>query len=115
MICAALALGAAAIFDNAAQAQVDSSLEEIVVTAKSLEDQLPQQLPKYGTRVDVISAAEIRNGGYDTNQAQQYNGFYRDTVGSNHFVVYATHDQAPGFQPFSISIPMPIWILRSRS
>jgi outer membrane cobalamin receptor len=38
--------------------------------------------------------------GYDTNQAQQYNGFYRDTVGNNHFVVYATHDQAPGIQPF---------------
>ena len=39
------------------------------------------------------------SAGYDTNQAQQYNGYYRDTIGSNHFVVYATHDQAPGFQP----------------
>jgi vitamin B12 transporter len=38
--------------------------------------------------------------GYDTNQAQQYNGYYRDTIGNNHFVVYATHDQAPGIQPF---------------
>jgi len=205
---AVMAFSAAATVENVAQAQTDSSLEEVVVTAKSLEDELPQQLSHYGTRVDVISAAEIKNGGYldvagalealspglyispqngpfdyvqislqgsrttdvlwlvdgirinnrlyagttpldtlpaglierievlnggqalfygtqavagainivtkgfsdhpdgavsvgyDTNQAQQYNGYYRDTVGSNHFVVYATHDQAPGFQPF---------------
>jgi outer membrane cobalamin receptor len=38
--------------------------------------------------------------GYDTNQAQQYNGYYRDTAGNNHFVAYATHAQAPGFEPF---------------
>src|SRR5258708_30147399 len=38
--------------------------------------------------------------GFDTNQAQQYNGFYRDTLGSNHFVVYATHDHAPGVDLF---------------
>jgi outer membrane cobalamin receptor len=185
-----------------------TSLDEVVVTAKSLEDDLPQQLAKYGTRVDSISAAAIQNGGYldvagalqalspglyisakngpfdyvqislqgsrtsdvlwlvdgirinnrlyagttpldtlpagmidrievlnggqalfygtqavagainivtkgfsdhpdgaislgyDTNQSQQYNGYYRDNVGNNHFVVYATHDQAPGIQPF---------------
>src|SRR5580698_9413716 len=203
-----MAFAAAAVFENAARAQADPSLEEVVVTAKSLEDELPQQLSHYGTRVDVISAAEIKNGGYldvagalealspglyispqngpfdyvqislqgsrttdvlwlvdgirinnrlyagttpldtlpasmierievlnggqalfygtqavagainivtkgfsdhpdgaislgyDTNQAQQYNGYFRDTVGNNHFVVYATHDQSPGFQPF---------------
>jgi outer membrane cobalamin receptor len=208
IICAAVAFGAAASFQNSAQAQADSSLEEVVISAKSLEDELPQQLSRYGTRVDVISAADLKNGGYldvagalealspglyispqngpfdyvqislqgsrttdvlwlvdgirinnrlyagttpldtlpaglierievlnggqalfygtqavagainivtkgfsdhpdgavsvgyDTNQAQQYSGYYRDTVGSNHFVVYATHDQAPGFQPF---------------
>jgi outer membrane cobalamin receptor len=206
---AAVTFGAAAIFENAVQAQSDPSLDEVVVTAKSLEDELPQQLSHYGTRVDVISAADIKNGGYldvagalealspglyispqngpfdyvqislqgsrttdvlwlvdgirinnrlyagttpldtlpsslierievlnggqalffgtqavagainivtkgfsdhpdgavsvgyDTNQAQQYNGFYRDTVGNDHFVVYATHNQAPGFQPFA--------------
>jgi outer membrane cobalamin receptor len=205
---AAVTISAAAIFENAVQAQSDPSLDEIVVTAKSLEDELPQQLSHYGTRVDVIFAADIKNGGYldvagalealspglyispqngpfdyvqislqgsrttdvlwlvdgirinnrlyagttpldtlpsglierievlnggqalfygtqavagainivtkgfsdhpdgavsvgyDTNQAQQYNGYYRDTIGNNHFVVYATHDQAPGFQPF---------------
>ena len=207
IIYAAVAFCAGAAVENSAQAQVDSSLDEVVITAKSLEDELPQQLSHYGTRVDVISAAEIKNGGYldvagalealspglyislqngpfdyvqislqgsrttdvlwlvdgirinnrlyagttpldtlpaglierievlnggqalfygtqavagainivtkgfsdhpdgavsagyDTNQAQQYNGYYRDTIGSNHFVVYATHDQAPGFQP----------------
>jgi outer membrane cobalamin receptor len=208
IICAAVALSAAAIFGNSARAQTDPSLEEVVVTAKGLEDELPQQLSHYGTRVDVISAAEIKNGGYldvagalealspglyispqngpfdyvqislqgsrttdvlwlvdgirinnrlyagttpldtlpaglierievlnggqalfygtqavagainivtkgfsdhpdgavslgyDTNQAQQYNGYYRDTLGNNHFVVYATHNQSPGFEPF---------------
>jgi outer membrane cobalamin receptor len=208
IIYAAVAFSAATAFENCAQAQTAPSLEEIVVTAKSLEDELPQQLSKYGTRVDVISAAEIKNGGYldvagalealspglyispqngpfdyvqislqgsrttdvlwlvdgirinnrlyagttpldtlpaglierievlnggqalfygtqavagainivtkgfsdhpdgavsigyDTNQAQQYNGYYRDTAGNNHFVAYATHAQAPGFEPF---------------
>jgi len=189
------------------QAETTTALDEVVVTAKSLEDDLPQQLSKYGTRVDTISAARIQNGGYldvagalealspglyispkngpfdyvqislqgsrttdvlwlvdgirinnrlyagttpldtlpagmidrievlnggqalfygtqavagainivtkgfsdhpdgaisagyDTNQAQQYNGYYRDSVGKHHFVVYATHDQAPGIEP----------------
>jgi outer membrane cobalamin receptor len=207
IIYAAAALSAAAGFESVAQAQSASSLDEVVVTAKSLEDELPQQLSLYGTRVDTISAAQIKNGGYldvagalealspglyisprngpfdyvqislqgsrttdvlwlvdgirinnrlyagttpldtlpaglidrievlnggqalfygtqavagainivttgfsnhrdgavsfgyDTSQAQQYNGYYRDTIGNNHFVVYATHDQAPGVQP----------------
>jgi len=201
------ACGLAALCAICAQAQ-STSLDEVVVTAKSLEDELPQQLSQYGTRVDTISAARIQNGGYldvagalealapglyisprngpfdyvqislqgsrttdvlwlvdgirinnrlyagttpldtlpagmidrievlnggqalfygtqavagainivtkgfsahsdgavsvgyDTNQAQQYNGFYRDSIGSNHFVVYATHNQAPGIEPF---------------
>ena len=208
MIYAAVAFSAAAAFENAAQAQTDPALDEVVVTAKSLEDELPQQLSHYGTRVDIISGARIKDGGYldvagalealspglyisprngpfdyvqislqgsrttdvlwlvdgirinnrlyagttpldtlpaglierievlnggqalfygtqavagainivtkgfsdhpegavsvgfDTNQAQQYNGYYRDTLGNNHFVVYATHDQAPGIEPF---------------
>jgi outer membrane cobalamin receptor len=208
IIYAAVTLCAAAAFENPAKAETSSPLDEVVVTAKSLEDELPQQLSQYGVRVDTISAAQIKNGGYldvagalealspglyisprngpfdyvqislqgsrttdvlwlvdgirinnrlyagttpldtlpaglierievldggqalfygtqavagainivtkgfsdhpdgavsvgyDTNQAQQYNGYYRDTLGSNHFVVYATHDQAPGIQPF---------------
>src|SRR5271170_6362176 len=47
-----------------AQAQSASSLDEIVVTAKSLEETLPQQLSQYGTRVSTITAAQIQNGGY---------------------------------------------------
>ncbi|HEX3914405.1 MAG TPA: TonB-dependent receptor [Steroidobacteraceae bacterium] len=198
----------AACWAQPAHAQIADSLDYVVVTARSLEDELPQQLAAYGTRVDTISAAKIRNGGYldvagalqalapglyispkngpfdyvqislqgsrttdvlwlvdgirinnrlyagttpldtlpagmidrievlnggqalfygtqavagainivtkgfsdhpdgavsagyDSNQAQQYNGFYRDSAGSNHFVVYATHDQAPGIEPF---------------
>jgi outer membrane cobalamin receptor len=208
IIYAAATLCAAATLENPAQAETNPSLDEVVVTAKSLEDELPQQLSQYGVRVDTISAAQIKNGGYldvagalealspglyisprngpfdyvqislqgsrttdvlwlvdgirinnrlyagttpldtlpaglierievldggqalfygtqavagainivtkgfsdhpdgaisvgyDTNQAQQYNGYYRDTLGNNHFVVYATHDQAPGIQPF---------------
>ena len=200
--------GWAAICATCAQAESAASIDEVVVTAKSLEDELPQQLSQYGTRVDTISAAKIQNGGYldvagalealapglyisprngpfdyvqislqgsrttdvlwlvdgirinnrlyagttpldtlpagmidrievlnggqalfygtqavagainivtkgfsdhpdgavsvgyDTNQAQQYNGFYRDSIGSNHFVVYATHNEAPGIEPF---------------
>jgi hypothetical protein len=41
-----------------AHAGTGSALDEVVVTAKSLEDDLPQQLSKYGTRVDSISAAK---------------------------------------------------------
>src|SRR5580698_3602748 len=47
-----------------AAAQTAASLDEIVVTAKSLEENLPQQLSQYGTHVDTISAAQIQNGGY---------------------------------------------------
>jgi outer membrane cobalamin receptor len=207
MIYAAVALFLTVGSMNRGRAETPS-LDEVVVTAKSLEDDLPQQLAKYGTRIDIISAAEIQNGGYldvagalqalspglyisakngpfdyvqislqgsrtsdvlwlvdgirinnrlyagttpldtlpagmidrievlnggqalfygtqavagainivtkgfsdhpdgavsvgyDTNQSQQYNGYYRDNAGSNHFVLYATHDQAPGIQPF---------------
>jgi vitamin B12 transporter len=203
---AALALAVCSL--GGAWAETTSGLDEVVVTAKSLEDDLPQQLSRYGTRVDTISAAKIQKGGYldvagalealspglyisprngpfdyvqislqgsrtsdvlwlvdgirinnrlyagttpldtlpagmidrievlnggqalfygtqavagainivtkgfsdhpdgavsvgyDTNRAQQYNGYYRDSIGDNHFVVYATHDQSPGIKPF---------------
>jgi outer membrane cobalamin receptor len=214
IIYAAVAL-AAAISADLAVAQADSPLAEVVVTAKSLEDDLPQQLARYGTRVDTITAAKIQNGGYidvagalealapglyispnngpfdyvqislqgsrtedvlwlvdgirvnnrlyggttpldtipasmierievlngdqalfygtqaiagainivtrsfsdhpggsitvgdDTNHAQQYNGYYRDTIDDNKFVVYASHNQSPGFQPYDDSAYQP--------
>jgi outer membrane cobalamin receptor len=190
------------------QAQSASSLEAIVVTAKSLEEDLPQQLSQYGTHLDTISAEEIKNGGYidvasalealapglyissksglfdyvqislqgsrtpdvlwlvdgvrinnrlyagttpldtlpssmierievldggqalfygtqavagainivtktfsdhpdgavtvgaDTNSGREINGYYRDSIARNQFVVYASHDQSGGIQPF---------------
>ena len=47
-----------------AQGQTESSLDEVVVTAKSLEEGLPQQLSSYGAHLDTITAARIQNGGY---------------------------------------------------
>ena len=49
------------------QSQSTWRLDKIVVTAKSLEKNLPQQLTQYGTHLDTISAAQIQNGG--CNQA----------------------------------------------
>ncbi|HEX4025030.1 MAG TPA: hypothetical protein VHX52_10060 [Steroidobacteraceae bacterium] len=47
-------------------------LEEVLVTAKSLEDELPQQLSQYGTHEDTVSAAQIQNGGFiDVAEALQ--------------------------------------------
>jgi len=42
----------------------DTTLEEVTVTANRLEEELPQELAKSGTRVETISAAQIRDGGY---------------------------------------------------
>ncbi len=198
----------AAWIPGPAQAQSASSLDEIVVSAKSLEEDLPQQLSQYGSHVDTILTAQIQNGGYidvagalealapglyissrsgpfdyvqislqgsrtpdvlwlvdgvrinnrlyagttpldtlpssmierievldggqalfygtqavagainivtkafsgapdgavtagaDTNGGREVNGYYRDTIARNQFVVYASHDQSGGIQPF---------------
>src|SRR5580704_8763600 len=42
----------------------DTELEQVTVTANRLEEEMPQELAKYGTRVDVITSAQIKNGGY---------------------------------------------------
>jgi hypothetical protein len=34
------------------------------VTANRLEEEIPQELAKYGTRVDVITAEQIKDGGF---------------------------------------------------
>jgi vitamin B12 transporter len=49
---------------HAQQAGGDAQLQEVVVTAKSLETELPQQLAQDGTRLDTVSAAQILTGGY---------------------------------------------------
>jgi vitamin B12 transporter len=41
-----------------------TSVSEIQVTARNLEDTLPEQLAKSGVKVEVIPGAAIRNGGY---------------------------------------------------
>lgn len=46
------------------ETSTDSTLGEVVVTAKSLEEQLPAQLAGYGTHLDTITAVQIQNGGY---------------------------------------------------
>ena len=38
--------------------------------------------------------------GLDTNEGYHASGYYRDTLGAHQFVVYASHDEAEGFQPF---------------
>ena len=48
----------------------DTDLEQVTVMANRLEEEIPQELAKYGTRVDVITAAQIKNGGFiDVAQA----------------------------------------------
>jgi vitamin B12 transporter len=54
----------AAVPPGFGQGQSRSPLDEVVVTAKSLEEELSQQLSQYGTHLDTISAAKIQNGGY---------------------------------------------------
>jgi outer membrane cobalamin receptor len=39
-------------------------LEEVVVTGHSLEEALPEELARYGTRVDTISGEQIQNAGH---------------------------------------------------
>ena len=46
-------------------------VERVVITGR-LEEMLPQQLSQYGTRVDIVTAVEIQNGGYlDVAQSLQ--------------------------------------------
>jgi outer membrane cobalamin receptor len=63
IVCAA-ACGIGAVAAGPVPAQTTSSLDEVVVTAKSLEEELPQQLSLYGAHLDTITAAKIQNGGY---------------------------------------------------
>ncbi|MEI9892224.1 MAG: hypothetical protein WDN45_18780 [Caulobacteraceae bacterium] len=49
---------------GAANAQAPTAVSEVQVTARTLEDTLPEQLAQTGVKVDVIPAQQIRNGGY---------------------------------------------------
>ena len=56
---------------EAVATSADADLQQVVVTGH-LEEDLPLDLQKTGTRVDTITAAQIRNGGYiDVAQSLQ--------------------------------------------
>lgn len=66
VVAAGLGLGGVAFAqsaDPAASTAAASPAEQVVITGK-LEEELPTQLAKQGVRVDVVSAATIKNGGY---------------------------------------------------
>ena len=68
---AACGLGPPVLAEESASNPGDSNLEQVVVTGR-LEEDLPIDLEKYGTRVDTVSAEQIRNGGYlDVTQTLQ--------------------------------------------
>ena len=59
-----LACGFCAASTGLGQPQTCGSLDEVVVTAKSLEEELPQQPSQYGAHLDTVTAAQMQNGGY---------------------------------------------------
>jgi outer membrane cobalamin receptor len=60
ILLAATALSALA----AGAAQAQTGVSEVKVTARTLEDTLPEQLAQTGVKVDVIAGQAVRNGGY---------------------------------------------------
>jgi vitamin B12 transporter len=55
-----------------AQSPATTQVEAVQVTARTLEDTLPEQLAKTGVKVEIISGQQIRDGGYiDTASALQ--------------------------------------------
>jgi hypothetical protein len=58
--------GTAAVIVN-----TQGEVERVLVTGR-LEEMLPQQLSQFGTRVDIVTAAQIQDGGYlDITQSLQ--------------------------------------------
>jgi vitamin B12 transporter len=56
-----------------ALAQAQGEVEEVSVVSQRLEESLPQQLATSGSRVTVVTADDIKKGGYnDLGQALQY-------------------------------------------
>lgn len=69
------AIAAALLCPLAAQAAENdpaNAVDQVVITARSLEETLPQELSRYGSDVAIVTAAQIKNGGFvDTVQALQ--------------------------------------------
>lgn len=61
-ISVAVALGLAA---GRALAQGGPAVEEVIVTGARLEQSLPQELAEFGSRLTVVSAEQIENGGFN--------------------------------------------------
>jgi len=56
----------------AAEPEPGIAVDQVVITAKSLEETLPQELSRYGSDVAIITAAQVKDGGFvDTTQALQ--------------------------------------------
>ena len=71
-LCGAAGASAQAISDSASGAS-DDKLENVTVTAKKLEEELPDILQAQGIHVDTITAEQIAKGGYiDIAGALQY-------------------------------------------
>ena len=81
----AVVVGAAGLAQSGtAVAQNAGEIEQVTVVSKRLEESLPQQLATSGSRVTVVTAADIRKGGYnDLGQVLQYTvpGLYLNMVG----------------------------------
>src|SRR5690242_732335 len=71
-----LALPAAAVGLSGvagAQGQSERPIDEVKVVSQRLEESLPQQLEVSGSRVSVVTSADIQKGGfYDLGQTLQY-------------------------------------------
>jgi outer membrane cobalamin receptor len=63
LICACIVGGHGAAIADVTLAGEDS-LDSVTVTAKRLEETLPEQLSEYGIRLDSITAEQVKNGGY---------------------------------------------------
>jgi vitamin B12 transporter len=57
-------IGLAAACPAAAEAPA-GEIEEILVTAESMEETIPLELQRYGNRLEILSAGEIELGGFD--------------------------------------------------
>jgi vitamin B12 transporter len=70
----AVVVGAAGLVQSGpAAAQARGDIEEVSVVSQRLEESLPQQLAVSGSRVTVVTADDIRKGGYnDLGQVLQY-------------------------------------------
>jgi vitamin B12 transporter len=56
--------GASAAYAQDTAAAAPTEVQSIQVTARNLEDTLPEQLAQTGVKVEVISGQAVRNGGY---------------------------------------------------